>query len=111
MDAERWSILDAGSLSLPDAGRIGTKSGRLGSVALREGEPMTARMRLDVIDRSFLLAEIRETPMHVGGLQIFRLPPGAPPHFVTSLFNELGEEHRCPRRRSITGWRAASPER
>ena len=50
---------------------------------------MAARTRLSVIDRSFLLAETRETPMHVGGLQIFRIPTGAPPHFVSSLFAEL----------------------
>src|SRR5512139_1548429 len=50
---------------------------------------MPARIRLSVIDRAFLLAETRETPMHVGGLQIFSIPRGASPHFVASLFSRL----------------------
>jgi WS/DGAT/MGAT family acyltransferase len=50
---------------------------------------MTARIRLSVIDRAFLLAETRETPMHVGGLQIFKIPRGESPHFVASLFDKL----------------------
>jgi diacylglycerol O-acyltransferase len=54
---------------------------------------MTARIRLSLIDRSFLLAETRETPMHVGGLQIFRIPPGASPRFVSSLAARL---RSCP---------------
>ncbi len=33
--------------------------------------------RLSPIDTMFLLAESRETPMHVGGLYLFRLPDGA----------------------------------
>ncbi len=50
---------------------------------------MTARIRLSVIDRAFLLAETRETPMHVGGLQIFKVPPGASPRFVSTLAAKL----------------------
>jgi len=34
----------------------------------------------------FLLAETRETPMHVGGLQVFKAPPRAPAHFVSALY-------------------------
>jgi WS/DGAT/MGAT family acyltransferase len=41
----------------------------------------------------FLLAETRETPMHVGGLQIFKVPSGAPAHFVSKLFKEM-RKHR-----------------
>ncbi len=47
---------------------------------------MSKHIRLSVQDRMFLLAETRETPMHVGGLHIFKLPRGAAPHFVTKLF-------------------------
>ncbi|MEZ4336626.1 MAG: wax ester/triacylglycerol synthase family O-acyltransferase [Sandaracinaceae bacterium] len=33
--------------------------------------------RLSPLDAGFLIAETRETPMHVGGLYLFRLPEGA----------------------------------
>ena len=36
-------------------------------------------------DSMFLLAESREHPMHVGGLQLFELPDDAGPEFVTEL--------------------------
>ncbi len=36
-------------------------------------------------DSMFLLAESREHPMHVGGLQLFELPEGAGPDIVTEL--------------------------
>lgn len=36
-------------------------------------------------DSMFLLAETREHPMHVGGLQLFRPPDGAGPEFVRDL--------------------------
>ena len=36
-------------------------------------------------DSMFLLAESREHPMHVGGLQLFELPDGAGPDVVTEL--------------------------
>ncbi|MCT2586361.1 WS/DGAT/MGAT family O-acyltransferase [Actinophytocola gossypii] len=42
---------------------------------------------MPVTDSMFLLAEAREHPMHVGGLQLFELPDGAGPEFV-------GEFHR-----------------
>ena len=50
---------------------------------------MTARIRLSVMDGMFLLADTRETPMHVGGLQVFAVPPQAPPHFAATLFAKL----------------------
>jgi WS/DGAT/MGAT family acyltransferase len=40
-------------------------------------------------DGLFLLAETRETPMHVGGLQVFQIPPKAPSDFVARLYEEL----------------------
>ncbi|MGI9084824.1 MAG: WS/DGAT/MGAT family O-acyltransferase [Aeromicrobium sp.] len=36
-------------------------------------------------DSMFLLAESREHPMHVGGLQLFELPDGSGPEFVQEL--------------------------
>jgi len=33
--------------------------------------------KLSMMDTGFLLAESRETPMHVGGIHLFTLPPGA----------------------------------
>jgi WS/DGAT/MGAT family acyltransferase len=50
---------------------------------------MAYKVRLSTIDAAFLLAETRQTPMHVAGLQVFELPAGAPPHFVSGLFGEL----------------------
>lgn len=48
---------------------------------------MPTRIRLSLQDRMFLIAETRETPIHVGGLHVFKLPRGAAPHFVTKLFD------------------------
>jgi len=48
---------------------------------------MPKHSRLSIQDRMFLLAETRETPMHVGGLHVFKLPRGASPHFVRKLFD------------------------
>ncbi len=50
---------------------------------------MTTHARLSLQDSAFLLAETRETPMHVGGLQTFRIPPDAPAHFVARLYDSL----------------------
>jgi WS/DGAT/MGAT family acyltransferase len=41
------------------------------------------------MDGMFLLADTRETPMHVGGLQVFKVPPKAPAHFVAALYAKL----------------------
>jgi len=50
---------------------------------------MTQRIPLSLQDSLFLLAETRHTPVHVGGLQIFKVPPGAPAHFVSVLHDRL----------------------
>ena len=50
---------------------------------------MPERIPLSAMDAAFLLAETRNTPLHVAGLQIFRIPPGAPAHFVSKLFGKL----------------------
>jgi diacylglycerol O-acyltransferase len=44
---------------------------------------------MSVTDAAFLLAESREHPMHVGGLQLFHLPDGAGDEFVSDMYREL----------------------
>jgi diacylglycerol O-acyltransferase len=44
---------------------------------------------MPVTDSMFLLAESREHPMHVGGLQLFRPSPGAGPDQVSDLYRQL----------------------
>jgi diacylglycerol O-acyltransferase / wax synthase len=46
---------------------------------------------MPVTDSMFLLAEAREHPMHVGGLQLFELPDGAGPDYVSDLHRQLLE--------------------
>jgi diacylglycerol O-acyltransferase len=41
------------------------------------------------LDGMFLLGESREHPMHVGGLHLYKPPPGAGPDFVRELYQEL----------------------
>jgi diacylglycerol O-acyltransferase / wax synthase len=50
---------------------------------------MTQRIRLSAQDAVFLLAETRNTPIHVAGLQVFKVPDGASPHYVSELFADL----------------------
>lgn len=40
-------------------------------------------------DSMFLLAESREHPMHVGGLQLFEPPEGMGPEFLAEIYNDL----------------------
>src|SRR6478735_8988679 len=40
-------------------------------------------------DSMFLLAESREHPFHVGGLQLFEPPEGMGPEFLAEIYNEL----------------------
>lgn len=53
---------------------------------MREQERMK---RLSPLDAAWLYVESRDTPMHVGCLQIFRLPAKAPPDFVRTLVENL----------------------
>ena len=46
---------------------------------------------MPVTDSMFLIAESREHPMHVGGLQLFELPDGAGPDYVSDFHRELLE--------------------
>ena len=44
---------------------------------------------MPITDAMFLLAERREQPMHVGGLQLFRLPPGADGDWARTLYEDM----------------------
>ena len=44
---------------------------------------------MPITDAVFLLAERREQPMHVGGLQLFELPPGADQEWVQTLYGKV----------------------
>lgn len=45
--------------------------------------------RMNPLDASWLVVESEETPMHVGGLQIFSLPEDAPPTFLRDLVERM----------------------
>ena len=47
--------------------------------------PKTTPRRLSALDATFLRMETRDTPMHVGSLQIFSIPSGAPADFVKNI--------------------------
>jgi WS/DGAT/MGAT family acyltransferase len=49
--------------------------------------------RLNPLDASWLYTESRETPMHVGALMPFKLPPDAPPDFLRQLMADF-RRHR-----------------
>src|ERR1700722_183533 len=44
---------------------------------------------MPVTDAMFLLAEPPEQPMHVGGLELFRLPPGADANWAHSMYEQM----------------------
>jgi len=44
---------------------------------------------LNLLDASWLLVESHETPMHVGALMPFSLPPDAPPDFIRQIMTEF----------------------
>ncbi|HET6963888.1 MAG TPA: wax ester/triacylglycerol synthase family O-acyltransferase [Acidimicrobiales bacterium] len=44
---------------------------------------------MPVNDSMFLLAERREQPMHVGGLQLFHFPPGADERWMADLYESI----------------------
>ena len=47
--------------------------------------------RLGTLDASWLAVESEDTPMHVGTLQIFSLPEGAPETFLRDMVNRMKE--------------------
>jgi diacylglycerol O-acyltransferase / wax synthase len=50
-------------------------------------------IRLNPLDASWIYTDSRETPMHVGGLLPFRLPPNAPPDYLRQMMAEF-RKHR-----------------
>ncbi|MFT5221772.1 MAG: diacylglycerol O-acyltransferase, partial [Glaciecola sp.] len=61
-------------------------------------------MVMPIQDALFLLAEAREKPMHVGGLQLFRMPEGADPGTLGQLYRsslEHGGVHPKLARRPV----------
>jgi len=72
---------------------------------------------MPITDAMFLLAERREQPMHVGGLQLFKLPPGADQQWVRELYQEVlstpevsemfrRRPHRSPATLGAWAWQA-----
>jgi diacylglycerol O-acyltransferase / wax synthase len=52
--------------------------------------------RLSPLDAAWLVLESRDTPMHVGGLFEFTLPPEASEDFLHEAFEEMREVRRVP---------------
>jgi WS/DGAT/MGAT family acyltransferase len=52
-------------------------------------DAVAERKRLNLLDLSFVFMETRQTPMHVAGLQTFRIPKDAPPDFPRQLYHYL----------------------
>lgn len=44
---------------------------------------------MPITDSMFLIGERREQPMHVGGLELFQMPPGAGPDWLPELYEEM----------------------
>ncbi|WP_132113156.1 WS/DGAT/MGAT family O-acyltransferase [Actinocrispum wychmicini] len=44
---------------------------------------------MPITDSMFLIGESREHPMHVGGLQLYTLPDGAGPDYLSQLYHSL----------------------
>lgn len=51
---------------------------------------------LSPLDAAFLRMESRRTPMHVGGLLVFKLPDQAPPDFLKDLLRLMREQPFMP---------------
>ena len=49
------------------------------------------------VDAAWLVLESRDTPMHVGGLFEFTLPPNAPSDFLEKEFARMREPQTIPR--------------
>ena len=46
---------------------------------------------MDPTSAAFLFAENRRQPMHVGGLQLFEKPEGAPRDYTRQLFEQFSQ--------------------
>lgn len=63
---------------------------------------------MPITDSIFLLAESREHPVHVGGLQLFDLPEGAGPDYLGDLHRKLVACDAVDRRFRNRAWRGVS---
>lgn len=54
--------------------------------------------RMKTLDAAWLAVESDDTPMHVGNLQIFSLPDGAPDTFLRDLVARMKGAGISPRR-------------
>lgn len=54
---------------------------------------MARKIKLNPLDAAWLMVESTDTPMHVGSLTIFSLPPDAPETFLKDLVAQM-REHR-----------------
>lgn len=54
---------------------------------------MASKIKLNPLDAAWLMVESTETPMHVGSLTIYSLPPAAPPSFLKDWVAAM-REHR-----------------
>ena len=52
--------------------------------------------RVSPVDAAWLALESRDTPMHVGGLFEFTLPPGAPADYLEREFEQMRRERAVP---------------
>jgi diacylglycerol O-acyltransferase len=52
--------------------------------------------RISPLDAAWLMLESRDTPMHVGGLFEFTLPPGAEEDFLAETLKKMREERSVP---------------
>lgn len=48
---------------------------------------------IDPTSAAFLYAENRQMPMHVGGLQLFERPAGAPDDYVRQVYDQMSSDH------------------
>lgn len=51
---------------------------------------------LSPLDQMFARMESQRTPMHIGALAIFELPPGAPPSFTRDLYDAFSQMDYLP---------------
>lgn len=52
--------------------------------------------RLSLMDAAFLRMETKRTPMHVGAMMTFKLPPNAPPDFIRRLIAQMSHQPFMP---------------
>jgi diacylglycerol O-acyltransferase / wax synthase len=65
---------------------------------------------MPLTDALFLLAEVRERPMHVGGMHLYRLPEDAGPHHIAERYHDAVtnfDPHPRLRRRPVRGLTSA----